>query len=64
MFGDPPKDSIALADGVYITNSAKLPISRITRSWRFAELSVRASYFGGCVDWFSLVGGTIPFSRR
>jgi len=22
------------------------------------------SYFGGCAGWFSLVGGTIPFSRR
>jgi hypothetical protein len=32
--------------------------------WRFAELGVRFSYFGGCADWFSLVGGTIPFSRR
>jgi len=29
-----------------------------------AELGVRASYFGGCAGWFSLVGGTIPFSRR
>jgi hypothetical protein len=37
---------------------------RVTRTWRFAELGVRASYFGGCADWFSLVGGTIPFSRR
>ena len=27
-------------------------------------LHIRASYFGGCADWFSLVGGTIPFSRR
>jgi hypothetical protein len=35
-----------------------------TRTWRFAESGVRASYFGGGADWFSLVGGTIPFSRR
>jgi hypothetical protein len=38
--------------------------ARRERTWRFAELGVRASYFGGGADWFSLVGGTIPFSRR
>jgi|HubBroStandDraft_3_1064219.scaffolds.fasta_scaffold386482_2 hypothetical protein len=38
--------------------------ANIARTWRFAELGVRASYFGGGADWFSLVGGTIPFSRR
>lgn len=30
----------------------------------FADSGFQASYFGGGADWFSLVGGTIPFSRR
>jgi hypothetical protein len=38
------------------------PIS-VYQVMAFAELGVRASYFGGGAGWFSLVGGTIPFSR-
>jgi len=30
----------------------------------FAESGVPVSYFGAGAGWFSLVGGTIPFSRK
>ena len=35
-------------------------------TWRFAESGVSASYFGAGAGagWFSLVGGTIPLSRK
>jgi hypothetical protein len=41
-----------------------IEITAFSRKLRFAESSALASYFGAGAGWFSLVGGTIPLSRK
>jgi len=54
----------------YLSGAVRLLVSTHFSGYRLAghgglpSLGVRASYFGGCAGWFSLVGGTIPFIRR
>lgn len=50
--------------GQYPLASPHSKDSPILTTRGLADSGFQASYFGGGADWFSLVGGTIPFSRR